>query len=568
MTVVVPHYLRCVGLVFLSVVVMCALVSGCTAARPGVQVDSEFIGATIQQRVDNALQTDTHPKLVISGMSVAQGVAEFYRRRGFAPAWEDGSRIDQLITALEDLRLDGLDPADYRLELLRQQRQQISTMDAAALADFDIVATHSYLLALVHLYKGKVDPADLDSRWNFGAHALDPQQGMQVAIDAVTNGNIDAAFNRARPQQAAYPRLRAAMRQLYAIDAAGGWPPIDAGPTLKPAMRDPRVTQLRRRLLIAGILPGSVEALADTADADLYDAALSAAISRFQREQYLDVDGNVGPATLAALNVPVQVRMDQLRANLERGRWLLHEIHGDFVLVDIAGYKVHYYKNGVSVWSSRVQVGKPYRSTPEFKSAINYITVNPTWTVPPTIFRKDLLPKIKANPDYLAKQQLKVLDAKGNPLDASTIDWDQPGNILLRQDAGDDGALGKVVIRFPNPYAVYLHDTPHRREFGAYQRAFSSGCIRVEYPLELVERLFDSAAGWDRAAIDAAIASGETRNITLPRKIPLLLAYWTVDLPMTTEEAKAAGHERAAFKPDIYARDPTLIKALKSNPDV
>jgi len=552
LTVVAQRYLRCIGLIALC----CALMPGCTT---GPHIETESIGSEIRQRVEKATQADSRPTLVVSGMSIAQGVAEFYRRRDFAPAWNDTARIDQLLAALADLRFDGLDPADYRLDQLRLQRQQIGHMNADALADFDIVATHSYLLALVHLYKGKVDPGLLDSRWNFDAHALDPQQGMEVALNAVNTSTIGAAFDRARPQQPLYPRLREAMRALYATAAAGGWPRIADGPTLKPGMRDTRVPPLRARLQAAGILHDT-----DSSN-EQFDAALSAAVSQFQREQYLGVDGNVGAATLAALNVPVQARIDQLRANLERGRWLLHEIHDDFVLVDIAGYKVHFYKNGVSTWSSRVQVGKPYRSTPVFKSKITYITLNPTWTVPPTIYRKDLLPKLKADPAYLAKQRLRVLDASGNELDASKIDWNQPGNILLRQDAGDDAALGKVVIRFPNPFSIYLHDTPHRNMFGERQRAFSSGCIRVENPLDLVERLFDPASGWDRTAIEAAIATGKTRNVTLPKPIPVLLMYWTVDLPDTAEPAKASGLERVAFKPDVYGRDPELIRALKTN---
>jgi murein L,D-transpeptidase YcbB/YkuD len=539
----------------MSLMLCCLLLSGC-AGKP--QVDTQALGTDIRQRVDQMTRQPQRPTLVVSGMTIAQGVAEFYRRRDFAPAWDDDRHISQLFEALEDLRFDGLIPADYGLEPLRAKYKQRRTMTTTELADFDLMATHAYLLSLVHLYRGKVDPGQLDPRWNFDAHVLDTQQGMQVALDAINNGNIKAAFDRARPQQPIYPRLRAAMKQLYAVQAEGGWPQIADGPTLKVGMSDTRVPLLRKRLQATGI---------STADSgNVFDAGISAAVSQFQREQYLAVDGNVGATTRAALNVPVQARIDQLRANLERGRWLLHEIHDDFVLVDIAGYKVHFFQNGVSTWSSRVQVGKPYRSTPEFKSSVTYITLNPTWTVPPTIYRKDVLPRLKADPGYLTKQRMKVLDANGKELDPTTIDWNNPGNILLRQDAGDDAALGQVVIRFPNPYSIYLHDTPHQRMFGERQRAFSSGCIRVERPLDLVERLFDPASGWTRAAIEQAIASGQTRNVTLPKKIPILLMYWTVDLPQTADAAAASGAERVAFKPDVYERDPALIRALNANP--
>lgn len=553
LTLAVFHSTRRLGCLILC----CALLSACVTDT--LTTSPAALNAQIQQRLEHTGQQHTGPQLVVGGMTIAQGVAEFYQRRDFAPVWNDNTRIDQLIEALADLRLDGLNPADYQLDQLRSQRQQFGKLNPGQQVDFELTATHAYLLALVHLYQGKIDPNRLDSRWNFDAHALDLQQGMQVAIDAVANSNIAAAFERARPQQRIYPQLRAALQQLYRVEASGGWPQVPDGPTLKPGLHDARVPLLRQRLLAAGLpVPGADHHAADDGTDTLFDTQLSTAVSQFQREQYLEVDGNVGAATLAALNVTVQARIAQLRANLERSRWLLHEIHGDFVLVDIAGYRVHFYRDGVSVWNSRVQVGKPYRSTPVFKSRVTHITVNPTWTVPPTIYRNDILPKLKTDPGYLAKNRLRVLDNKGNELNAASINWDQPGNILLRQDAGAGAALGQVAIRFPNSYAVYLHDTPNQRMFDQRQRAFSSGCIRVERPLELVERLFEGDARWSRPAIDAAIASGETRNITLQRQLPILLMYWTVDLHATKSDATV----RVAFKPDIYQHDQELIRAL------
>ncbi|HEX4940759.1 MAG TPA: L,D-transpeptidase family protein, partial [Candidatus Kapabacteria bacterium] len=286
---------------------------------------------------------------------------------------------------------------------------------------------------------------------------------------------------------------------------------------------------------------------------ELFDEILADSVKQFQREQYLDVDGAVGKSTRAVLNVPVQVRIDQVRANLERGRWLLHEIKGDFVLVDIAGFSIHFYRNGQPVWSSRVQVGRPFRSTPIFKSRVTYFTFNPTWTIPPTIFKEDVLPKVRKDPDYLAKNQWQALDSAGKPLDPATIDWNRPGNILLRQAAGPANPLGQVAIRFPNPYAVYLHDTPSKSQFGKGMRAFSSGCIRVERPLELVELLFNDPQKWSREQIEAAIATGATRDVGLVTPVPILLAYYTVAV---------GGDGRILFKHDIYDRDREVLAAL------
>lgn len=288
---------------------------------------------------------------------------------------------------------------------------------------------------------------------------------------------------------------------------------------------------------------------------EVFDEYLVAAVKKFQREQYLEVDGAIGPATRAALNVSVQSRIDQIRVNLDRARWLLHNIPPEMLLVDVAGFKVTYFKNNLPIWHSRVQVGMAYRTTPIFKSEINYITLNPTWTVPPTILRNDVLPKVRKDINYLREHSIRVLDASGKQLDPAAVDWYRPGNITLRQDAGDGAALGKAVIRFPNSHAVYLHDTPHQKLFNKSQRAFSSGCIRVERALELVELLLAETPAWDAAAIDKALATSKTRNVTLAKRVPIMLAYWTVD---------ALNETQIAFKPDIYARDALVLKALNS----
>jgi murein L,D-transpeptidase YcbB/YkuD len=242
--------------------------------------------------------------------------------------------------------------------------------------------------------------------------------------------------------------------------------------------------------------------------------------------------------------------------NLERARWMLRELRGDLVLVDIAGYRIVYFRGSRPVWRARVQVGRPYRSTPSFRSEITYFTFNPTWTLPPTILREDVLPHVRADIDYLARNRMRVLDRLGVELDPALVDWSRPEGLLLRQDAGPGNALGQVAIRFPNPHAVYLHDTPNKRLFEREQRAFSSGCIRVENPLELVELLLDDPERWDRPAIEALIATGRTRNVPLPRPVPILLLYWTVDV-------HAGG--RIAFKPDIYGRDAPLLQALSAH---
>ena len=482
-----------------------------------------------------------------TGQLPGDAVAAFYEQNRFAPAWAQAGNLDQLLAALRDVAGDGLDPQDYALDELQRRRGVLADPRATAQqrAQFDLLATDACFAALLHLYRGKVDPATLDTHWNFDPRQLDQARGLQAVREALAQGTIGELFARARPQHPYYAQLRTALAKLRVVAAQGGWPVIADGPTLKPGSRDARVPALRRRLQLVG------HAVGDATD-DVYDPALEAALKQFQREQYLAADDHLGKATLAALNVPVAARIEQLRANLERARWLLHQLQGRFVVVDIAGYQVSYYKDGKPVWRSRVQVGKPYRSTPVFKSAITYLTLNPTWTVPPTILKNDILPKLRKNPGYLAANRLRVLDGQGRELAPSSVDWVDPRGIVLRQDAGPGNSLGRLVIRFPNDYAVYMHDTPHQELFANQQRTYSSGCIRVEHPRELAELLLDDPA-WDRAAIDRAIDTLKTQTVMLREPVPLLLAYWTVDL---REDG------RVGFRPDVYQRDPPLLAAL------
>ncbi len=524
------------------------LMLGLVVALPAGQACAQAmdpVAELIRERVEPALNAP--------GAGPGNAEAEFYAQGRFEPAWTRPSDVDQLLTALRGVAADGLDPEDYALTELLRRRAVVVDQRATPLqrAQFDLLATDACLSALTHLYRGKVDPASLDVHWNFDPRQPGAGLGVQTVRKALAQGHVAELFARSRPQSALYGELRAALASWREMAAQGGWASIAGGPVPKVGLSDPRIPALRRRLQLGGYL--AVGAGADADAPGRYDSSLEQALRQFQLEHYLTADGILGAATLAALNVPVAARIDQLRVNLERARWLLHQLHGDFVMVDIAGYGIAYYKDGKPIWRSRVQVGKPYRSTPAFKSQITYLTLNPTWTVPPTILKNDILPKVRKNPGYLAANRIRVLDGQGRELSHASVNWANPHGIVLRQDAGPANSLGRVVIRFPNDYAVYLHDTPHQELFANPQRANSSGCIRVERPRELAELLLDDPVRWNRAAIDSAIDTGKTQTVMLGKPVTLLLAYWTIDL-------RDGG--RIGFRPDIYRRDAPLLVAL------
>jgi murein L,D-transpeptidase YcbB/YkuD len=482
-------------------------------------------------------------------VDVSRLVMDFYTHRAYRAAWTNDSDVAQLIKSLNDTQADGLNPADFHIdEIVRTQPSvQTLTVTPEQRAAFDIATTHTFITALLQLRRGKVDPSRLDNHWNFDGNGVDPREDVNAFFVALDHHDVASAFAQAPPQAAVYVGLRQALAQLRGIRDRGGWPKVVVDHSLKPGMDEPAVAQLRARMVAAGFLdPRLIRGTK-------YDGAVTAAVQKYQTEQYLGADGVAGATTLAALNVPVDARIDQVRVNLERARWLLYKLQGTFVIVDIAGYKVAMYRDGKPIWRSRVQVGKAARNTPIFQAQITYITFNPTWTVPPTILKEDVLPKIQANPGYLAANRMRVLDREGNVLDPSSVDWSNARGLTLRQDSGPDSSLGQVVIRFPNDYAIYLHDTPHRELFAKTVRATSSGCIRVENPLQLVELLFNDPVKWNSAGIQKQLANGKTENIMLPVKVPVLLAYWTVDLE---------SDGRVAFKPDVYGYDAPVLQAL------
>lgn len=513
----------------------------------------------IRERVDR-LRYDADPAAQLPGIRGARivltdGVARYYESSGFEPQWQDPARLDALVAAIAELKYDGLEPLDYHVAELQSFRSDLRAraLPPAEQADLDLLATDAMMLGLYHLYFGKVDPEKLSTQWNFPPRPLDVQHATQRLKEAIAAGAIRESFDKARPQHPWYGRGRVRLREYYALQDAGGWDRLPAGPVLRPGDSDPRVPALQRRLAVTGDLGSPLRP-----DETTYDAELEAAVRRFQDRHGIAADGIVGSGTLAALNVPVSERIDQIRVNMERARWVMHELKGDFVLVDVAGFDVSWFRNDEPVWASKVIVGRPYRETPIFKSLITYVVINPTWTIPPGILVKDKLPILRRDPGYLQRNHIRVIDSRGREVDPSTVDWAAygPGRLppyQLRQDPGDDNALGLVKIMFPNRYSVYLHDTPSKSLFDRDERTFSSGCIRVQKAFELAELVLDDPVHWNAAAIAEVVAAKATRTVSLARPVPVLILYWT---------AQPTTDGRVIFRSDVYGRDPPTLAAL------
>ncbi|MEW5880599.1 MAG: L,D-transpeptidase family protein [Pseudomonadota bacterium] len=506
----------------------------------------------LRARVES-LRAGGDPQIGAGSAAARALIASLYERRGFSPLWTEPARMASLASAIAASATHGLDPNDYHA--VRLSAAVALHADEAervrAAAQRDLLATDAFVRLAYHLHFGKADPRTISSGWNF-ARTLDGVDPVAALGELIAAPDPAAALEGLAPRLPAYRDLRHALAQLRAVERTGGWPQVAPGPKLEAGATGPRVAQLRARLRAGGDLT-------EDGATEVFDAALEAAVRRFQSRHGLEADGVVGRATLAALNVGVADRIAQVRANLERLRWVARELAGDYLLVDIAGFRAQLWLAGAPVWSARVVVGRPYRRTPEFRARMKYLVLNPEWTVPPTILREDILPKAIADPAYLARHNMRVLDAAGRSVDPAAIDWAPyranprafPYQIV--QAPGGDNPLGAIKFMFPNEHAVYLHDTPARELFERTTRAFSSGCIRVERPLELARLLLDDPVRWSEEKLRAAIASGRTQTVPVRHTVPVMLLYFTA-----TVDADGTLH----FRPDLYGRDRAIIAAL------
>jgi L,D-transpeptidase YcbB len=454
-------------------------------------------------------------------------IEAFYSGRNYAPLWiADGkpnARATAAISYLRHVDADGLDPADYPLP-------NFAALNAPAdLADAEIKLTAAVATYARHASVGRVHWSRVSADIEYSTPAAEPGDVLAAIAGA---SDVAATLDSYEPQTPGYRALKAKLADIRAGKIDKSKPPIASGPVLKVGMPDERVPALRERLGVSG-------------DGTTYDKTLAEAVKKFQEQHDLSATGTLAAATLDALNARAQPDRvaDLVVANMERWRWMPHRFPDTYVIVNLPDFTLRVMHNGKQLWTTRIVIGKPEMPTPIMTAEMKYITVNPTWNVPPSIVNREYLPALAQDPTVLERMGLHV-------------DRNADGSIHIYQPPGDKNALGRVRFNFPNKFLVYQHDTPDKYMFAYDKRAFSHGCMRVQDPVHYAEVLLSlvrPSDGYTEDRIRKMFGSSET-DIQFPTFISVNLTYQTAFVD-------DAG--KLELREDVYGRDRALLAILK-----
>lgn len=495
---------------------------------------------------------------------------EFYAERQFREAWSQGGELKcnayELRYQVQQSRFDGLIPEDYHLgainvffSQLESKKRNGDPPTEAELAFLDILLTDAYLELATHIYMGKVDPGHREFGWEI--KRKEPRKEVLVKLRrAVDECDVRKSLEELYPNFTIYKRMRNSLMAYYdkAKETPKNWKTLTVSKSIKPYESHELIPQVRSRLDFWE--ERKEENTYGSESPEFYDSVLVKRVERYQLRHGLNPDGVLGNATLRALNKTPNDLINQVSVNMERLRWLPDTTLSEFILVNIANFSMDYIRGRDTLLHSNAIVGKSYRKTPVFNAPMTYLVFSPTWTVPPTILRNDVVPAIKRDVNYLKSKNMRLLTRSGQEVDPNTVDWSKitASNFpyMVRQDPGPANSLGWVKFMFPNKHNVYLHDTPSRDLFARDDRALSSGCIRIQKPLELARLLLADQPLWSDDRIRTAMHSGREQTVMLKRQIPVILLYltfWT-----DSEGIPMVRH-------DLYDRDNTLFTALSQS---
>ena len=521
-----------------SLVVICIFVS-CKKEAPKP-------APTVKKTVPAILLTDER-KVDVDTATLStfksETLKQFYLASENKTVWGNLEKRKYILTQLENSDKLGLEPEDYKASQLRKFENKISSLSDSDLATYDILLTYNFEKYLNHLYKGKLDPKKLYGNWDLDEKTFDVNN---VLIKAFNKNKLDSVVDNIQPKTQTYREL------LKALEIINTFPDEDIESiksTDKIVLNDTNsaLINIKKRLLYWNDMSGK-DSLTK-----IYNQKTFEAVKKFQERHGLASDGVIGVGTINALNYSKEKRKKQIIANLERWRWYPNELAENYFIINIPDYSLNVVENQDTTLVRNVVVGTSKRKTPIITSFLKTVVFNPTWTVPPTILKEDVVPAMKRNRNYLAKKNITIYDSSGNVVDPVSWNENKPNNYRYVQSPGYYNSLGLMKILFPNHHSVYLHDTNHRNIFGRNNRSMSSGCVRVENPLELAQHILDVDGNWPQDRIDTIIASKKTMSFKISKKYSLYQWYWTA----------WSKKNQLLFRADIYNLDSDLYAKLR-----
>jgi murein L,D-transpeptidase YcbB/YkuD len=509
------------------------LYAGCGKAQlppdpASLEIQNRVPGGVIQQRI--SIRGDSIYSLDL--------IHAFYEERAYRPAWSTPKGVlpdaDSLIEAIKAADCEGLRPLDYHLSVLETIRLELGkpegekeSLSPAARADLELLLTDAYLLYASHLSEGCVDRDSLRMRWALNRNDIVYDSLLERSLE---NRAVSEGLRQLLPQHPLYGDLKDLLASYGVMAKRGRWGTVPPGAALKGGDVGTRVFALKSRLRASGDLLSR-----SGAGGDEYDSTLVDAVRAFQKRHGLEPSGVADSLTIAALNVPLEKRIEQIRINLERWRWMPHRLGRSYFRINIPDFRLFVVENGREVESMKVVLGLPSWPTPVFSAEMTQVLFNSHWMAPEDIVEKELINYMKADSNYLRSNNMTLWREVRDSLvqvDPRTIDWpamnEKTIDFRLRQDPGPQNIMGQIKFLIPNRFNIYLHDTPYREDFPKMNRMFSHGCIRLERPSDLAEYVLRDFPQWTKEKIDTVIQRNAEQSLFLKKPIPVYVLYYTV----------------------------------------
>jgi L,D-transpeptidase YcbB len=521
-------------------------------------ISNKMLAFYIKQTLDSAEKDIKSPHLNYKDRRIWKTTQKFYQKRNFEPIWEihkgEQSLHEQFLAILDTIHYDGLNQQDYNLNEIRQLLQlnpEHGLDKAIHAAVSDVAITAAFIKLTRNIKYGRLNPKELRMRWHI---YQEPQTRPDSLLkELMRSKDVQTVIENSQPKIQQYQKLRDLIKYYFSLKENPQWTNIPLGKSLAKGDNAERVGQLRNNLIAAGFLKD----ISDTVEINVFDDRLQEALKSYQRRFDIEPTGIAGPITINEINASIDEKLRRIKINLERLRWLPEDLGEKYIWVNVPEYWLKVIENGQPVLQMKIIAGRVLRQTPVFSDHIKFLVFAPYWNVPTSMAIIDILPKIQNNPNYLSRMRMEILegwDPDARPLDPNSINWNSLSSdnfpYRIRQKPGPWNAMGSVKFMFPNNFQIYLHDTPSPNLFKRESRSFSSGCIRLEKPVELAKFLLPELS---EDQIRAKMKKREEEYVNLKDSVPVHIVYFTTWIN---------GNGTIINKKDVYKEDEKYFEAI------